>query len=38
MIDLRLDGEMSKDRFKKLYTPLEEQMQQIETGLPELGA
>jgi site-specific DNA recombinase len=38
MIDLRLDGELSKDRFKELYTPLEEQMQQIETGLPELEA
>lgn len=38
MIDLRLDGELSKDRFKELYTPLEEQMQQIETQLPELEA
>jgi site-specific DNA recombinase len=38
MVDLRLDGEMSKERFAQLYTPLEQQLQQLERQLPELEA
>jgi len=38
MVDLRLNGEMIKERFSELYLPLEEQMQQIERQLPEIEA
>lgn len=38
MVDLRIDGDMSKERFRELYKPLEEQMLQIEGQLPKLEA
>lgn len=38
MVDLRLDGDMSKERFLEVYRPLEEQLQQLEKFLPELEA
>ncbi len=38
MVDLRLDGDMSKERFREMYRPLEIQMQQIEAQLPNLEA
>ncbi len=38
MVDLRLDGDMSKERFRELYKPLEVQMVQIEEQLPKLEA
>jgi site-specific DNA recombinase len=38
MVDLRLDGELTKERFSELYNPLEQQMKQLEQQLPELEA
>jgi site-specific DNA recombinase len=38
MVDLRLDGELTKERFSELYNPLEQQMKQLEIQLPELEA
>ena len=38
MIDLRLGGELTKERFSELYNPLEQQMKQLERQLPELEA
>lgn len=38
MVDLRLDGELTKERFSELYSPLEQQMKQLEQQLPELEA
>lgn len=36
LVALRLDGEMNKDNFTLYYKPLEEQIAQLETQLPEL--
>lgn len=36
LVTLRLDGEMNKENFTVYYKPLEEQIAQLETQLPEL--
>lgn len=38
LIDLRLDGGLSKERYMAEYTPLEERVQQLDKMLPELEA
>lgn len=38
LVNLRLDGELSKDLFPKEYKPLEERYLQLEKQLPELEA
>jgi len=37
-INLRIDGEIPKERFLELTTPLEEQLRQLEQHIPELEA
>jgi site-specific DNA recombinase len=37
-VTLRVDKELTQDRFKELYDPLEERLKQIEVQLPELEA
>jgi site-specific DNA recombinase len=38
LVNLRLDGEMSKEVFGDQFKPLEEQLKQLDTQLPELEA
>lgn len=38
LVNLRLDGELSKDLFPKEYKPLEERFLQLEKQIPELEA
>lgn len=38
LVNLRLDGEMSKESFAEHYRPMEERLAQIMEGLPELEA
>jgi ABC transporter fused permease/ATP-binding protein len=35
-VDMRVNDEMSRERFKELYDPIEERIMQIEKQLPEL--
>ncbi len=37
-MNLRMDGELSKEEFAKFYKPAEQQLRQIESQLPELQA
>lgn len=38
LIPLRLSNELSKEHFAELYKPLEEQVKQFDTSIPELLA
>jgi site-specific DNA recombinase len=38
IVQLRMDGELSKDRFKEQYDPLEERIAQLDQQLPALEA
>ncbi|MFB9841120.1 recombinase family protein [Mucilaginibacter ginsenosidivorans] len=38
LVDLRLDGSLTKERYTEQYTPLEERMQQLDVIIPELEA
>lgn len=38
LVNLRLDGELDKDRFAELHLPLNERLQQIDQHIPELEA
>lgn len=38
LLDLHLSGEIPKDGFGRRYNPLDEQVQQIETSIPEIQA
>lgn len=38
LIDLNLTGDLPKEGFKRRYTPLDEQLKQIELTIPELQA
>lgn len=38
MVNLRLDGELSKEDFSELYKPLQEQVHQLEEQIPVLEA
>jgi len=38
LVNLRIDGEMSKEQFAEVYKPLEVRLQQIDAQLPELEA
>ncbi len=37
-MNLRMEGELSKEEFAKFYKPTEQQLRQIETQMPELEA
>jgi site-specific DNA recombinase len=37
-MNLRIDGELSKEEFARFYKPVEQQLRQIENQLPELEA
>ncbi len=38
LIELRIDGSLSKERYMEQYKPLEERVQQLDVQLPELEA
>jgi len=38
LVNLRLDGELDKDRFAELHLPLNERLQQLDRYIPELEA
>lgn len=38
LLDLRLDGQLSKERYMEQYAPLEERIQQLDKGIPQLEA
>ncbi|MBW4891136.1 recombinase family protein [Mucilaginibacter sp. HMF5004] len=38
LVQLRMDGELAKERFKEQYDPLEERISQLDRQLPELEA
>lgn len=38
LLDLYMAGELPKEGFGRRYQPLEDRLQQIEAGLPELQA
>jgi site-specific DNA recombinase len=38
LLELRLDGSLSKDRYMEQYTPIEDRLQQLDASLPLLEA